>query len=62
MKNQHGGRLQAACQLYGGTPEQWVDLSTGIAPWSYPLPMVPQSVWQRLPEEEDGLIDLAGHY
>ncbi len=62
MKNQHGGRLQAACQLYGGTPEQWVDLSTGIAPWSYPLPMVPQSVWQRLPEEEDGLIDLAAHY
>jgi cobalamin biosynthetic protein CobC len=62
MKQQHGGRLQAACQDYGGTPEQWVDLSTGIAPWSYPLPMVPESVWQRLPETEDGLIDIAAHY
>lgn len=62
MSLQHGGQLQAACQHYGGTPEQWVDLSTGIAPWSYPLPMVPESVWQRLPETEDGLIDIAAHY
>ncbi len=62
MKQQHGGRLQAACQHYGSTLEQWVDLSTGIAPWSYPLPMVPESVWQRLPEAEDGLIDIAAHY
>ncbi|MBP7901132.1 MAG: aminotransferase class I/II-fold pyridoxal phosphate-dependent enzyme [Gammaproteobacteria bacterium] len=62
MKQQHGGRLHAACQTYGGTPEQWVDLSTGIAPWAYPLPMVPESVWQRLPETEDGLIDIAAHY
>lgn len=62
MKQQHGGQLQAACQHYGGTPEQWVDLSTGIAPWSYPLPMVPESVWQRLPETEDGLIDIAARY
>lgn len=62
MKQQHGGRLHAACQTYGGRPEQWVDLSTGIAPWTYPLPRVPESVWQRLPETDDGLIDIAAHY
>lgn len=62
MTQQHGGRLHAACQRYGGTPQHWVDLSTGIAPWSYPLPIVPEAIWQRLPETEDGLLDIAAHY
>lgn len=62
MKQPHGGRLHAACQRYGGSPEQWVDLSTGIAPWSYPLPAVPENVWQRLPETDDALQATAAAY
>lgn len=58
----HGGRLWAACQHHGGTPADWLDLSTGIAPWSYPLPAVPERVWQRLPEPEDGLLPVAAHF
>jgi cobalamin biosynthetic protein CobC len=58
----HGGRLHAACEHYGGSPDEWLDLSTGIAPWAYPLSAVPESVWQRLPEQQDGLETAASLY
>lgn len=59
---EHGGRLGAAARRYGIPRTGWLDLSTGIAPWPYPLPAVPTEVWQRLPEEEDGLEAAAGDY
>ena len=31
----HGGRVEAARSLFGGA--DWIDLSTGIAPWPYPV-------------------------
>lgn len=37
-------------------------MSTGISPWAYPLPAVPSSCWQRLPESDDGLEDAASTY
>ncbi len=49
----HGGDLAAARRLFPDAPEPWVDLSTGISPVSYPLPPLPQSLWQRLPGAED---------
>jgi len=42
---QHGGRVAAARARFGG--ENWIDLSTGIAPWPYPVPPV---ALDRLPE------------
>ncbi|WP_259640110.1 hypothetical protein, partial [Pseudomonas syringae] len=30
---EHGGRLRAAAQHYGIDQADWLDLSTGIAPW-----------------------------
>ena len=33
----HGGQLETACALYGGLPEDWIDLSTGINPEAYPI-------------------------
>jgi len=51
----HGGRLQEAARRYGLDPAAWMDLSTGINPQPWPVPPVPQSVWQRLPEDDDGL-------
>lgn len=51
----HGGRLRQAAQVYGIALDQWLDLSTGINPQGWPVPHVPAEVWQRLPEEDDGL-------
>lgn len=59
---EHGGRLGAAARRWGIPRAAWLDLSTGIAPWPYPLPLPPSDVWQRLPEEEDGLDATARDY
>lgn len=52
---EHGGRLREAATRWGIPLSDWLDLSTGIAPWVYPVPIVPTEIWQRLPEENDGL-------
>jgi len=59
---EHGGRLQRAAREYGIPMEQWLDLSTGISPFGWPVPAIPPSTWQRLPEDDDGLIDIARAY
>lgn len=56
---EHGGRLRAAAQQYGIPLNEWLDLSTGLAPWPFEFPAVPANVWQRLPEAEDGLACVA---
>lgn len=60
--HQHGGQLQKAAQHYQISPEQWLDLSTGISPVVYPIPDIPQACWQRLPEVKDGLEQVAANY
>lgn len=55
----HGGRLRTAARRYGIPVAEWLDLSTGISPWSWPVPEVPESVWRRLPESDDGLDTVA---
>jgi len=58
----HGGDLGEAIAQFGGHAESWLDLSTGINPWSYPvLAEVPARAWQRLPDRaaERGLIEAA---
>lgn len=46
----HGGDLGDAMERFGGAPQQWMDLSTGINPYSYPLPApLPSSAWTALP-------------
>ncbi len=47
----HGGNLDAARLRFAGAPEPWIDLSTGINPWPYPLPALPPDLWHRLPGE-----------
>lgn len=49
MKRDHGGNLEWATQRYGGTLEDWIDLSTGINRQPYPTPNVPASAWTALP-------------
>lgn len=47
---QHGGDLSAAMERFGGEPDDWLDLSTGINPHAYPLPdLSSPDIWTRLP-------------
>ena len=59
----HGGNLREAARRYGIALGDWLDLSTGINPRAYPVPPVPMDAWRRLPEDADGLAELAArHY
>jgi len=48
----HGGRIDQAIATFGGTRDDWIDLSTGINPVPYPLPDLPQHLWTALPERQ----------
>jgi len=45
----HGGALDEACLRHPFAPEPWIDLSTGVNPFPYPLPPIPPESWARLP-------------
>ena len=45
----HGGDLDEARRLFPDAPGPWIDLSTGINPIPYPMPVLPSSSFQRLP-------------
>jgi len=47
----HGGGITAAARQYGGRPEEWLDLSTGINPNPVTLPKIPVAAWHRLPDQ-----------
>jgi cobalamin biosynthesis protein CobC len=49
----HGGRIDAAAQLYPSAPQPWIDLSTGINPIAWPVPNIPLARYQRLPLARD---------
>ncbi|HEY0289013.1 MAG TPA: threonine-phosphate decarboxylase CobD [Pseudomonas sp.] len=59
---EHGGRLRGAVAKYGIAEADWLDLSSGISPWPWPIPQIPLSAWARLPETDDGLELAARHY
>ena len=48
----HGGGLAAARRLFTDAPQPFIDLSTGINPYSYPLPQLPSDLFTRLPDPE----------
>src|SRR5580698_7195652 len=58
----HGGNLHEAARLYGIPYASWLDLSTGINPYGYPVPPVPPDVWRRLPDEGDDFAECAARY
>ena len=53
----HGGGVDAAIEKYGGTRAEWLDLSTGINPVPYPLPLVSDAAWTALPDR-NATVDL----
>ncbi len=46
----HGGGIDAAAEQFGGARADWIDLSTGINPVSYPIGEIPAAAWQALPD------------
>lgn len=59
---EHGGRLLDAARRHGIEPARWLDLSTGINPHAYPVGPINAEAWRRLPEAEDGLVEIARRY
>ncbi|MDQ0392341.1 threonine-phosphate decarboxylase CobD [Labrys monachus] len=54
---EHGGNLGEARRLFPRAPDleaamPWIDLSTGINPWPYPVPAIPPGAWTALPSPD----------
>ena len=58
----HGGNLRWASHHYGIALNQWMDLSTGINPNGYLPRDIPEDIWRRLPENDDGLEEAARNF
>lgn len=53
MMLDHGGNLDLACKLFGGRPDDWIDLSTGINRQPYPVGELQPRSWTALPSRAD---------
>ncbi|MCC9626015.1 threonine-phosphate decarboxylase CobD [Thalassospira sp. MA62] len=49
----HGGAIDDAAEKYGIPTSEWLDLSTGINPQSYPIGQIAPAQWQRLPLDRE---------
>ncbi len=58
----HGGQLNHVKQQFPDVHQDWLDLSTGISPFAYPIPEIPKFVWQSLPQVSESLLQKAKHY
>ena len=58
----HGGQLTTLAKRYGIPAQQWLDLSTGIAPEGYPVGALAAQIWRSLPEPSAALLEAASHY
>jgi len=61
-KPRHGGNALAMCKQYNIDPADCIDLTAAINPNPYPIPDIPASVWQQLPQEHDDLEEAAVAY
>ena len=61
---EHGGDLTALKAAPDAFAGPWLDLSTGINPWPWPLPPLAPDIWQRLPDRaaEQALLASARRY
>ncbi|MEC8848556.1 MAG: threonine-phosphate decarboxylase CobD [Pseudomonadota bacterium] len=62
---EHGGQLRDVARRTGTPWADWLDLSTGISPWSWAAEtgFAPTAEsWRRLPDDDDGLRRAAADY
>ncbi len=62
LEYNHGGAIQAAAKKYRIALSEWLDLSTGINPDPWPVPLLAMRCWHQLPQVDDGLSDIAANY
>lgn len=57
----HGGALDVAMSEYGGDADDWLDMSTGINPYYYPIGATDLQAWTQLPQKsaENDLLNAA---
>lgn len=58
----HGGNIQQASEKYGLPLAQWIDLSTGINPRSYPFSTLDKRYYQQLPYLDPHFVQAAKKY
>ena len=58
----HGGDLHWAAQQFGIARDDWLDVSTGISPWRWPITKLSSNALQRLPYDHEPLLRAASHY
>src|SRR5262245_65022905 len=49
---EHGGDVGVARRRFPDAPQPWIDLSSGVNPFAYPVGDLPSETWQRLPSRE----------
>ncbi|MEI8631036.1 hypothetical protein P4S72_00805 [Vibrio sp. PP-XX7] len=54
-KLSHGGNVLQMARHYQTDVRDWIDLSTGVSPFTYSVRNPPESVWNQLPQTQDGL-------
>lgn len=59
---EHGGNLSWASQAFNREPSDWIDLSTGISPWAWNVPTIPDRIWRDLPGSDKHLLQSAAKY
>lgn len=62
LSEKHGGDSHNALRDYGGVKADWLDLSTGISPWVYPIPKIEADLWRELPSPPSKLLAIAAKY
>ncbi|WP_158521515.1 threonine-phosphate decarboxylase [Kushneria konosiri] len=58
----HGGRLSDVSRRYGIERGDWLDLSTGINPWPYPITPIDARACQALPDHDLALLETSSRY
>jgi len=59
---EHGGRLAEVAEKYNIPLSDWLDLSTGINPVAWSVPVIAAEYWQHLPYNDDALEAIADQY
>ena len=49
---EHGGNLDKAISQFGGNRKEWIDLSTGINPYTYNVLDLSLDIWRELPDQQ----------
>ncbi|MFC0268529.1 threonine-phosphate decarboxylase [Kushneria aurantia] len=58
----HGGDLATASARFGIARQRWLDLSTGINPWPYPITPITAADCRALPDDGTALVEAARDY